>query len=221
MRKLLVTLATCAVALPLQAQLSPEQREAHQLRTNADAATRNLERTWERNSLDGYSSGYGGPTARYDVLNRPGRNQLRDRLRRTYGVADDRTGAGGRVLVVPPTDEVDRGTIGQRQGRPYRLSVLGEAPLDARAEIPLMLTITSPHGGSMQPLLIRAAISASDAEPMWERASDILGDDQGRYRIEVPALQPGRYEVLVEVFDPAAPVSPLSSTRTPLTVWRP
>lgn len=221
MRKILVTLAICAVALPLQAQLTPEQRAAHEIRANADAATRNLERTWERNSLDGLSATYGGPIEGYSTRYNPGQSPLRHRLARTYRPADDRTGSAGRVLVVPSIDQVDRGAIGQRQGRPYRLKALGEAPLDARAEIPLMLTITSPHGGSMEPLLIRAAILAPDAEPTWERINKVIGDDQGRYRIEVPALLPGRYEVLVEVFDPSAPQTPRSSTRTPLVVWQP
>jgi hypothetical protein len=219
MRKLLVTLATCAVALPLQAQLSPEQRAAQQLRIDANAATRDFEARLERLSLSGDQAAYAGPTGRDYRLY--GRESWR--LRRGATRPLQEAGVGGRIIYIERLDDLRtvRGFIGQRQGRPVRLKPLGATTLDARAGIPLVLTLSSPLGGEGMKLGIRAVVSAPGAEPAWEGTVELEGDDADTYRIEVPPLPAGGYEVYVEVFYPEEPVLMISSTRTPLVVWQP
>ena len=48
-------------------------------------------------------------------------------------IPGDPTGTNFRVVVASSVDGIDRGAIGQRQGRPVRLKPLGSATLDARA----------------------------------------------------------------------------------------
>lgn len=219
MRKILLALATCVVALPLQAQLTPEQRAAQQIRTNADAATRDFEARLERRSLAGDQTAYAGPTGRDYRLN--GRESWRLRRAPTRYLGD--LGSAGRIIYIERLDDLRtvRGFIGQRQGRPSRLKPLGASTLDARAGIPLVLTLSSPLGGEGMTLGIRATVSIPGAEPTWADTVELEGDEADTYRIEVPALPAGRYEVLVEVFYPEEPVLRISSTRTALVVWQP
>jgi hypothetical protein len=216
MRHLLATLATLGVALPLHAQLTPEQRAAHEIRAAAQATTRDFEARQERRSLAGDQSAYAGPAGRdHWFVGRSGRRYRQDTAR------DQR--AGGRIvyIAVPGGPRVDHGFIGQRQGRPVRLKPLGTTLLDARAGIPLMLTLEPIAGGEGVPLLIHTALSPAGADPVWAGTVEGEGDEADQYRIELPALRPGSYELFVQYGYPEEPTRPLISTRMQLTVWQP
>jgi len=87
-----------------------------------------------------------------------------------------------------------------------------------KAGTPNVLTLATLAGGPARTLPIRAEIRSDDPNSGWTRSGEVTADQNGRYLITVPALAPGNYELLFQVFDPAHPDTPLSWGQNALVV---
>ncbi|HWA41374.1 MAG TPA: hypothetical protein VG712_07175, partial [Gemmatimonadales bacterium] len=173
--------------------------------------------SWERRSLDGDRTAYFGQVARQE--RRESNDQLW-RLRVAYTlpsvihspneVTGSERGAGSHWMA-----------IGMRSTAPSTLRRPGSQPFDARANIPLRLTLVSPIGAPKKGLMIRAAIGTDVVAPDWSTMVEIEADPQGSYQVEIPTLAAGDYQILVQVYDLDHPETPYSSSLTPLLVRQP
>ena len=211
MRRLSLALPLLLAASPLAAQLNPAQRAAAERKAenNSPWASTRLMREWEERSLNGDPGAYGGPVAREE------RRRLMESTRGGHVVYPG-TGAF-------PSDQVPKlyMEIGMRRGTPRTLREVEGQLYQARAGIPLRLTLASPIGAPSRGLMIRASIVDDHEAAMWTRQAEVVADQDGTYRIDVPALRPGVYDLTVQVFDPALPDAPYTSNVSPLVVRTP
>ena len=216
MRRLIVAVPLLLLARPAVAQLTTAQRAAIERRPSAAKSTQ-LRNAWERRSLDGDRTAYFGQVARQDLRES---NERLWRSRAPYtlpGVIHSPNEVAGR----------ERGSgshwiaIGMRSAAPTTLRRPEGRTFDARADIPLRLTLVSPIGAPGRSLMIRTAIGSDDASPEWSTMAEVSADPQGSYTIDVPKLAQGDYRLQVQVYDPDHPESPYSSSLTPLIVRTP
>lgn len=95
---------------------------------------------------------------------------------------------------------------------------LDQLPVALRADHPTTLTLTSTIGAPKRHLMVHTAVAIPGTEPTWTRTAEMVGDPQGRYLVPVPAIDPGSYELTVEIYDLDQPTAPFSASRTPLIV---
>lgn len=198
-------------AAPLAAQLNPQQRAAAERKAenNMPGASTRLMREWEERALNGDPGAYGGPVAREE------RRRLNEATR------------GGRILFIG-SGEIPPGQlhglwmeIGMRHGTPRTLRQVEGQLYQARAGIPLRLTLASPIGAPARRLMIKASIGEDPEAPTWTSQAEVVAGADGTYRIDVPTLRPGVYDLTVAVFDPTKPDAPYTSNITPLVVRTP
>lgn len=215
-----ILLPLVATAFPLAAQLTPEQRAARENAPSAANSTR-LSDSWERRSLDGDPTAYFGPAGR--DARRQTEEQIRmERMRfQPHGL---RLTAGAFTGGSRPTAS-DLGdhwfAIGQRSGTPRELRRVPVGPVDVRADVPLALTLASPIGGPGRPLMIRTAVRAAQSPDGWSRMGEVMPGPNGMYRVEIPALRAGTYDLTIAVYDLDVPEIPFSSSESKLIVWTP
>ena len=107
---------------------------------------------------------------------------------------------------------------------PAPLLGVGSAPVgqvDARAEVPLALTLASPIGAPGRALMIRTAVGGARSPDVWSRMGEVVPDEHGNYRVEIPALHAGTYDLQIAVYDPEVPEIPYSASQSTLIVWTP
>lgn len=215
-RTLILSLLVVTTAGQASAQLTPQQRAARTQAPSAANSTR-LSQAWEQRSLNGDPTAYFGQTGRME--------------RRTTG---ERLRLMGATAYLPaliyspaelPSSDRPMGShwmaIGMREATPMTLRRAESARFDARADIPLRLTLASPAGAPGRSLMIRAAVQQDAAAPVWSTMTDVTADAEGRYLVDVPTLVAGDYRLEVTVYDPAHPEAPYSSSKTPLIVRQP
>lgn len=216
MRRPLLVLTLLLIARPAAGQLTPAQRAAIESRPSAAKSTQ-LRDSWERRSLDGDRTAYFGAAARQE---RRESNEWLWRLRAPYTLP-------ARIYTPNEVAGRERGpgshwiAIGMRSGTPTTLRRPEGQAFEARANIPLRLTLASPLGGPQKALMIRTAIGTDNAAPDWSMMAEIEADAEGSYRVDVPTLAAGDYQVLVQVYDPEHPEAPYSSSLSPLFVRQP
>lgn len=211
MRRLSLALPLLLAAAPLKAQLNPEQRAAatRKAENNLPWASTRLMREWEERSLNGDPGAYGGPVAREE------RRRSMEATRSGHVVY---TGSMTFPDGQPPRLWME---IGMRRGTPRTLRQVEGQLYQARPGIPLRLTLASPIGAPARGLMIKTSIGDDHEAAMWTRQAEVVADQDGTYRIDVPTLQPGVYDLTVEVFDPALPDTPYTSNVSPLVVRTP
>ena len=208
MRSLLLALALGLVADAAAAQLTPAQRAERERRPDASKSTQLMD-SWERRALDGDPTPYLGPAGRDDRL------RARQRLR------EDRIRTMGRDATPQGPRNGHRMEIGLRELTPRTLRRADGQRFEARARVPLKLTLVSPIGGPDRGLMIRTAIGRDAETPEWSRMAEVVADRHGNYLVDVPPFAPGDYELLVEVYDLDQPEAPYSTSRTPLVIREP
>lgn len=215
-RPWLLLIPIMAGVAPLAAQLTPEQRaqrEAAAVRTTI-GYTRRLDaaRLEEMDPLRGLRCNGIGAVSGCDA-----------RFRRTsvtrcrWGCAPvDLTGTG----VGQPSGPfgIHFAAFGDDARPAAGLRPLGTMPVTLKADHPTTLTLASQIGGSGRALMIHVAVATPGTEPTWSRMGEAMGDQEGRYLVQVPSFPAGKYELLVEVYDPDRPIEPFSVSRTALTV---
>ena len=211
MRRMSLALPLLLAAGPLAAQLNPQQRAAAERKAenNSPWASTRLMREWEERSLNGDPGAYGGPVAREE------RRRLMEATRSGHVVY---TGSVTFPDGQPPRLWME---IGMRRGTPRTLRQVEGQLYQARAGIPLRLTLASPIGAPARGLKIKASIGEDPEAPTWTSQAEVVADPDGSYRIDVPTLQPGVYELTVQVFDPTLPDTPYTSNISPLVVRTP
>ena len=223
MRRPALVLPLLLFAAPLLAQLNPQQRADAERKAEARspwASTRLMQELDDR-VLAGDRSAYKGLGGRDE------RRQTRQRLsdqRLIWQPRGSYIPPGAAELGYTPTalDLRDHWfAIGQRAGVPRELRRAPLGQVDVRADIPLALTLASPIGAPGHALMIRTAVGAAGAEDGWSRMGEVTPDAQGVYRVEVPALHAGTYDLQIEVYDPSVPELPFSSSQSKLIVWVP
>ena len=211
MRRPTLVLPLLLFAAPLLAQLNPQQRAEAERKAEARSpwASTRLMQEWEDRALNGDPSAYGGAVAREE------RRRLVQATRSGHVVY---TGS-----IASPNDPVPRlwMEIGMRRGTPRTLRQVEGQLYQARAGIPLRLTLASPLGGPARGLIIKTSIADDTQAPTWTRQAEVVADQDGTYRIDVPTLHAGVYELTVVVFDPILPGAPYTSNVTPLVVRTP
>ena len=216
----MVLLPVALAATPLAAQLTPEQRAARQQAPSAANSVR-IADPWMESAFDGE------PAWRFRADHRLTGGARRDRsvaeqIRELHSRGRATGGAVPQGHVATASELHDHWfTIGQRTGtpRPLRRAPVGQ--VDVRAEIPLALTLASPIGSTGRPLMIRTAVGTATPGDLWSRMGEVTPDEHGNYRVEVPALHAGTYELQIEVYDPDVPEVPYSTSRSTLIAWVP
>lgn len=200
--RFVATLALLALAAPLSAQLTPEQRQQRE----AEVAARHYNQTraaeMERRAIDGDPSAYAGPA----------------------GCAANRVGVGGCASTgYQPWHS--RGAQATHwawlQNGPSEVRYLrraGGRALWAEAKNENILTVASAIGGKEKKLVIRTTIEAIGDGPAWSAESESTGDPQERYFVKLPALDAGQYTITIDVYDPEYPDTPYSTSTTPLKI---
>ena len=200
--RLAATLTLLALAAPLAAQLTPEQRQQREDAEFARHYNQRLASELERRALEGDPSAYAGPS----------------------GCASNRVGVGG----CSSTGYQPWHSRGARaahwawlQSEPTQVRYLrrsGGRALWAEAKTENILTVASPIGGKEKKLLIRTTIEALGDGPAWSAEAESTGDALERYFVKVPALDAGQYKITIDVYDPEYPDTPYSTSTTPLKI---
>jgi hypothetical protein len=201
--RLAATLVLLALAAPLSAQLTPEQRQQREDAEFARNYNQRLNSELERRALEGDASAYGGPA----------------------GCSVDRIGTGGcsynsysRPWRSPAARATHWAWLQSEPAAPRSLRKAGGRGLWAAAKTENILTVASPIGGKDRKLLLRTTIEASGEGAAWSAEGEASGDTQERYFVKVPALDPGQYTITIDVYDPEHPDTPYSTSTTPLKI---
>jgi|GEM_PF-5214149 len=200
--RLATTLALLALAAPLSAQLTPEQRQQREDAEFARHYNQRLASEQERRALDGDASAYAGPA----------------------GCTPNRIGVGGCSSIgYQPWHSRAAGATHwawlQSDPAPIRyLRRAGGRGLWAEAKTENILTVASPIGGKDKKLVIRTLVEGDGEGAAWSSERELTGDAQERYFVKVPALDPGQYKLRIDVYDPEYPDTPYSTSATPLKV---
>jgi hypothetical protein len=223
MRRLTLVLPLLLFAAPLLAQLNPQQRAEAERKAEARSpwASTRLMHDLDERVLNGDQSAYKGLGGRDE--RRMTAERLRtqrfpwgaDRIPVTPGMISD-----GYVLTSAELHD-HWFAIGQRAGEPRELRRAPLSQVDVRADIPLALTLASPIGAPGRTLMIRTAVGAAGTQDGWSRMAEVAPNAAGVYRVEIPALHAGNYDLQIEVYDPAVPELPYSSSKSALIAWVP
>lgn len=208
------------VAAPLAAQLTPEQRAAVERKPSAAKSTAFYNAIEER-ALNGDATAWFGPAA-LEASHLTDERLWAERRRNQPQLVPLTPGAFQGSGVLSASEGHDHWfAIGQRAIAPTRLRRAPQGQVDVRAEVPLALTLASPIGGVGRPLMIRTNVGATTSTGGWTKMGEVAPDGNGNYRIEVPALHAGTYELRIEVYDLNVPETPYSTSRSTLIAWMP
>ena len=194
--KALVLLLTLA-AVPLSAQLTPDQRrERELLDLHRDYAR--LRADWtEQRALGGDPTAYAGPAAWQDhsfAYSARSWSQIRWRMAAPYPY------------------RTHWGALDDSPHHAYALKRITDGEMKGDADKPMVLTLATPVGAPGRRLKIRTVLEGEQEGSGWNRTDEITADAEGRYVIEIPPFVAGKYELQIEIYAPDAPDTPYSSS---------
>jgi len=201
--RLLPALIILALATPLAAQLTPEQRQAREAQEASKVYNRTLADRLEQRALAGDASAYGGPSACDS---------------RRIGVGGCSYNSSSRPWRSPAAQANHWAWLQSEPASPRYLRKAGGPGLWGEARTENVLTLASPIGGKEKPLLIRTTIEEDGEGAAWSSELETRGDGEDRYFVSLPALEPGQYRITIDVYDPESPDTPYSTSTTPLKI---
>lgn len=197
------TLALLALAAPLSAQLTPEQRQQREDAEFARHYNQQSSSALERRTLEGDPSAYAGPS----------------------GCDARRIGVGGcsyntyyRPWRSPAAQQNHWAWLQSEAAAPRRLRLGGTGIFRAKAEAASTLTLASPIGGTGKALRVRTTIEGEADAPTWSSTRELTGDAEERYLVPIPAFEAGKYRITIEVYDPKSPDAPYSTSANTLKI---
>jgi hypothetical protein len=201
--RLLPALVLLALAAPLAAQLTPEQRQEREAKEAAKVYNRTLADQLERRALAGDPSAYAGP-AGCDA--------------RRVGVGGCSYNSSNRPWRSPAAQANHWAWLQSEPAAPRSLRRSGGPGLWAAARTENVLTVASPIGGQGRTLVIRTTVEENGEGAAWSSEVELNGDEAERYFVTVPALEPGEYRMTIDVYAPGTTERPYSTSTTPLKI---
>lgn len=191
-------------AAPLSAQLTADQRREREAKDLSLSYNRMLATRLEQRALAGDASAYGGPAA--------------CTLTAYTWATNCRGYYGYRPWLANPSYTGPWITVGATPRGIRSLVRADGARVKAKAETASVLTLASPAGEIGRALEVRTTVDGGEAAPTWNSTHLIIGDEQERYLVQLPAFAAGTYKLKVEIFDPVTPDTPVTSSTSTFTV---
>lgn len=108
--------------------------------------------------------------------------------------------------------------ITARGVRPARLTTPSDRVASVPRLTPLRLTLVSPDGGVLEPLIVSVRFIAQDGNDVVVE-QELVGDTDAIYRLDLPALPAGRYRLRLTTVPVNFPVERRHVSEQEVVVW--